>query len=63
MSTTKKAMSNTENASVQAVVQGILEDFEDFQHSQSKPQNKVLKKDMSDPKHRKDIADNIKAQQ
>jgi hypothetical protein len=44
MSTTKKAMSNTETAAVQAVVQGILEDFAAFQPSQSKPQNKVLKK-------------------
>jgi negative regulator of sigma E activity len=64
MSTTKKAMSNTETAAVQAVVQGILEEYEAFQHSQSKPQKPVSqKKDMSDPKHRKDIAANIKAQE
>jgi hypothetical protein len=55
-------MSNTENAAVQAVAQGILEDFEAFQHSQSKPQKQgSQKKDMSRPEHRKDIAANIKA--
>jgi hypothetical protein len=44
MSTTKKAMSNTETAAVQAVVQGILEDFEIFNTLKVSPKNQFLKK-------------------